>query len=196
MSDHSDRTKELMAENGLSWNRAWRQAESELGPAPKQGGRSAGTFRFLIVLLVTVALVVAVFSFQAWMSNLVKGEITAEELAEAYLTRPCSARSDYDGDLWTVTGTVIGPVTAPTKVVALSSVAPAHVSRSSCGRSGPIFSGVTSAIVRIQWPTSVTKPDVGDVVRMTCRIKTPGFGFYHFPMRGPKVAVIGEACTP
>jgi hypothetical protein len=40
MSDHSDRTKELMAENGFSWNRAWRQAESELGPAPKQGGRS------------------------------------------------------------------------------------------------------------------------------------------------------------
>jgi hypothetical protein len=186
-----------MAENGLSWNRAWRQAESELGPAPKQGGRSAGTFRFLIVLLVTVALVVAVFSLQAWMSNRVVGEVTAEELADAYLTRPCSARSDYDGDLWTVTGTVIGPVTAPTNVVSLSGAAPAHVSRSSCGRTEPIFSGVTRrAIVSLQWPTSVTKPDVGDVVRMTCRIKIPGFGFYHFLRPGPEVAVIGEACTP
>ena len=195
MSDHSDRTKELMAENGLSWNRAWRQAESELGPAPKQGGRSAGTFRFLIVLLVTVALVVAIFSFQAWMSNLVRGEITAEELAEAYLTQPCSARSDYDGDLWTVTGTVIG-VTAPTNKVALSGGASPRVSRSSCGRSEPILSGVTSAIVSLHWPTSVTKPDVGDVVRMTCRIKIPGFGFYRFPFGESEVAVIGEACTP
>lgn len=40
MDDHSDRTKELMAEDGVSWNRAWQQAESELGPTPKQAGRS------------------------------------------------------------------------------------------------------------------------------------------------------------
>jgi hypothetical protein len=157
-----------------------------------------------ILLLVTVALAVAsVFSFQAWMSPTgAKGEVTAEELAEAYLTDPCSARSDYDGDLWTVTGTVIDPATAPssTNVIVLSGAAPAHVSHSSCGRTGPIFSAdfdaVTSAIVSLQWPTRVTKPDVGDVVRMTCRIRTPGFGFYHFGVPGPEVAVIGEVCTP
>ena len=170
--------------------------ESELTP-----GMGCGR-QLLIVLLVTVSLVVAIFSFQAWMSNRVKGEVTAEELADAYLTQPCNARSDYDGNLWTVTGTVIKPATAPssTNVVVLSGAAPAHVSHSSCGRTGPIFSAdffpVTSAIVSLQWPTSVTKPDVGDVVRMTCRIKIPGFGFYHFPGPGPEVAVIGEACTP
>lgn len=36
MEDHgneqSDRTRQLMADSGMSWNKAWRQAETELGP--------------------------------------------------------------------------------------------------------------------------------------------------------------------
>jgi hypothetical protein len=33
---HGDRTRDLMADRGLSWNKAWLQAEVELGSAPPQ----------------------------------------------------------------------------------------------------------------------------------------------------------------
>jgi hypothetical protein len=140
----------------------------ENGKTRRHRGRIVGA-----VIVAVLIVGIAFFSYSEWDRSQLKGEVSAEELSVAFFTSACEARPLYDGRLWTISGTVT-PNNRMGRVFTLAGGSHA-IMWSGCIRN--FASRVDTQNVVLSWDeASDPVPQVGEVIRVTCRIKLEGFG--------------------
>jgi hypothetical protein len=149
-------------------------------------------------ILVGMGLTALIIGAAMWDQRRVRGEVSAEQLCNEVITSPDDAVRRYDGDLWIISGDV---VQVSASEVALNSGPAPGESSAGCHRDidGNVDRTTVASYSRDLalegWVTGGhAVPDVGSTVRVVCRIKVKGFGFYPFSQRDPWVSL--SDCRP
>jgi hypothetical protein len=151
---------------------------------------------FIRVVAIFVSAVIALFVLGASFTPRVEGEIAAEQLAAEYVVTPCEARALYDGKTWTIVGTAV-PVprsiiwTDPNRSFFYLDGGTHKSDHSGCSKTSSMFhpfgyEGIHTLTLDLEWNREDARTvEIGDIVRVTCRIKLKGFGLNdHEGIRG------------